>query len=168
MGLITAAFPLPMPSTPALVGLGIVYGPFVGGLIGGSAATLAGLLAFGLTRSLGQRGALLLVGERDLARAQRFYDQWGIYAVVLGRAIGGPAEWLVLIAGISNMAFSRALGALIVGGFSAAFVNAWLGSLAVVRPVLSLTLVLLLATLLAWLARRTMSASPQSSPRDAA
>ncbi len=168
MGVIIADFLLPMPSTPAFVGLGIVYGPFVGGLIGGSAATIAGLLAFGLTRSLGERGALFLVGERDLARAQRFYEEWGIYAVVLGRAIGGPAEWLVLIAGISDMAFSRVLGALIVGGFSAAFVNAWLGDLAVERPLLSFTLVVLLAVLVAWLARRMMAASPRGSSRDAA
>ena len=77
-------------------------------------------------------------------------------------------EWLVLIAGISDMAFSRVLGALIVGGYSAAFVNAWLGDLAVERPLLSLTLVLVLAVLLAWLARRMMSASPESSSRNAA
>ena len=167
-GVIIADSLLPMPSTPALVALGIIYGPVVGGLIGGSASTIAGLFAFGLTRSLGRRGALYLVGEIDLARAERFYDQWGIYAVVLGRAIGGPAEWLVLIAGISGMAFSRVLGALIVGGFSAAFVTAWLGALAVDRPLLAVTLVLLLAVLLAWLGRRLMSANAPSSSRDAA
>ncbi len=160
MGVIIADFLLPMPSTPALVGLGIIYGPLVGGLIGGAAATIGGLLAFGLTRSLGRRGALFLVGERDLMRAQRFYERWGIYAVVLGRAIGGPAEWLVLIAGISDMAFLRVLGALIIGGFSAGFVNAWLGHVAVDRPLLALTLVMLLAVLLAWLGRRLISASP--------
>jgi membrane protein DedA with SNARE-associated domain len=68
-----------------------------------------------------------LVGEQDLATAQHFYESWGIYAVTLGRAIGGPAEWLVLIAGILGMKFSRALVVLTIGGFSAAFVTAWLG-----------------------------------------
>ena len=158
MAIIIGDFLLPLPSTPALVGLGIVYGPVAGGLIGGVATTIAGLLAFGLTRSLGERGALRIVGARDLARAQRFYDRWGTYAVVLGRAIGGPAEWLVLIAGISKMPTTRALVALAFGGFSAAFVNAWLGSLAVVRPALSLTLVVALALALAWTARRLASA----------
>ena len=162
MGVIVADFLLPLPSTPALVGLGIIYGPLIGGLLGGLATTLAGLLAFGLTRLLGRRGALFLVGERDLARAERFYERWGIYAVTLGRAIGGPAEWLILIAGISGMAFPRVLAGLIVGGFSAAFVNAWLGDLAVDRPLLAVTLVLVLAVALAWLGRRLLSGAPHT------
>ena len=161
MAIILGDFLLPLPSTPALVSLGIVYGPLVGGLLGGVATTSAGLLAFGVTRALGRRGALFLVGERDLARAQQFYDRWGVYAVTLGRAIGGPLEWLVLIAGISGMPFSRALAALTVGGFSAAFVTAWLGDLAVEQPALALALVCLLALVLAWLARRLL-VSPAS------
>ncbi len=163
MGVIVADFLLPLPSTPALIALGIVYGPLIGGLLGGLATTLAGLLAFGLTRLLGRRGALFLVGERDLARAERFYERWGIYAVTLGRAIGGPAEWLILIAGISGMAFPRVLAGLIVGGFSAAFVNAWLGDLAVDRPLLAVTLVLVLAVALAWLGRRLLSDAPHTT-----
>lgn len=163
MGVIIGDFLLPLPSTPALVSLGIIYGPLVGGLIGGVATTSAGVLAFGLTRALGPRVALYLAGERDLARAQRFYDRWGVYAVSLGRALGGPLEWLVLIAGISGMPFSRALVALLVGGFSAAFVTAWLGDLAVERPALAISLVIAFAGGLAWLARRLLAASPHVS-----
>ena len=168
MGVIIGDFLLPLPSTPALVTLGIIYGPLLGGLLGGIATTSAGLLAFGVTRALGRRGALFLVGARDLALAQRFYDRWGIYAVVLGRAIGGPAEWLILVAGISRMPFSRVLVALVVGGFSASFVTAWLGDLAVNRPLLAITFVILLAVFLAWLSRRLLSASANRSSSDAA
>jgi uncharacterized membrane protein YdjX (TVP38/TMEM64 family) len=159
MAVIIGDFLLPLPSTPALVTLGIIYGPLLGGVLGGIATTTAGLLAFGLTRALGRRGALYLVGEQDLARAQRFYDRWGVYAVALGRALGGPLEWLVLIAGISGMPALRASVALLVGGFSAAFVTAWLGDLAVDRPALAITLVLALASVLAWLARRALASS---------
>jgi uncharacterized membrane protein YdjX (TVP38/TMEM64 family) len=165
MAVIIGDFLLPLPSTPALVSLGIIYGPFLGGLLGGVATTAAGLLAFGLARMLGRRGALYLVGEEDLARAQRFYDRWGVYAVTLGRALGGPFEWLVLIAGISGMPFPRALLALLIGGFSGAFVVTWLGDLAVDRPVLAVTLAITLAFGLAWLARRLLRpAPPVSSP----
>lgn len=157
MAVIIGDFLLPLPSTPALVCLGIVYGPWLGGVLGGIATTSAGLLAFGVTRALGRRGARYLVGEQDLARAQRFYDRWGVYAVALGRALGGPLEWLVLIAGISSMPFARASVALLVGGFSAAFVTAGLGDLAVDRPALALALVLVLALALAWLARRLLA-----------
>jgi uncharacterized membrane protein YdjX (TVP38/TMEM64 family) len=86
--------------------------------------------------------------------------------VALGRAIGGPLEWLVLIAGISGMPFARALAALLAGGFSAAFVTAWLGDLAVDRPALALTLVLVLAVALAWLARRLLAGAPPSAARE--
>ena len=165
MAVVVLDFLLPMPSTPALVALGIVYGPVAGGLLGGVATTTAGLLAFGLTRALGRRGALLLVGERDLARAERFYRRWGVTAVVLGRAIGGPLEWLVLIAGLSGMPFPRALVALLLGGFSAAFVTAGLGDLAVDRPALALALVLALALALAWAGRRLLPpASREEAP----
>jgi uncharacterized membrane protein YdjX (TVP38/TMEM64 family) len=163
MAVIIGDFLLPLPSTPALVSLGIIYGPLLGGLLGGIATTTAGLLAFGLTRALGRRGALYLVGEQDLARAQRFYDRWGVYAVALGRALGGPLEWLVLIAGISGMPVLRASVALLVGGFSAAFVTAWLGDIAVDRPALAIALVLVLAIALAWLARRLLASTPHSA-----
>jgi uncharacterized membrane protein YdjX (TVP38/TMEM64 family) len=163
MAVIIGDFLLPLPSTPALVSLGIIYGPLLGGVLGGIATTTAGLLAFGVTRALGRRGALYLVGERDLARAQRFYDRWGVYAVALGRALGGPLEWLVLIAGISGMPVLRASVALLVGGFAAAFVTAWLGDLAVDRPALAITLVLVLAIALAWLARRLLASTRRSA-----
>jgi uncharacterized membrane protein YdjX (TVP38/TMEM64 family) len=162
MAVIIGDFLLPLPSTPALVSLGIIYGPLLGGVLGGIATTSAGLLAFGLTRALGRRGALYLVGEQDLARAQRFYDRWGVYAVALGRALGGPLEWLVLIAGLSGMPVRRASVALLVGGFSASFVTAGLGDLAVDRPALAITLVLVLALALAWLARRLLASTPPS------
>ena len=166
MAVIVGDFLLPLPSTPALVCLGIIYGPWLGGLLGGVATTSAGLLAFGTTRALGRRGALYLVGEQDLARAQRFYDRWGVYAVALGRALGGPLEWLVLIAGISGMPLLRASVALLVGGFSAAFVTAWLGDLAVDRPALAIALVLVLVLTLAWLARRLLATTARSAAGD--
>ncbi len=164
VGVIMGDFLLPLPSTPALVVLGIVYGPLLGGLIGGAATTTAGLMGYGLTRSLGRRGALFIVGERDLARAQRFYDRWGVSAVVLGRAVGGPLEWLILIAGISGMPFRRVLAALLAGGCTAAFVVAWLGDMAVEQPWLALSLVVMLASGLAWLGRRLLAHAPGSSP----
>lgn len=167
MAVILGDFLLPLPSIPAIVTLGIIYGPLLGGLLGGIATTSAGLLGFGLTRALGRRGALFLVGEKDLARAQRFYDRWGVYAVALGRALGGPLEWLVLIAGISRMPFRRVLVALLAGGFSASFVTAWLGDLAVDRPGLAITLVLVLATAIAWLARRLLAAEQRASADEA-
>lgn len=146
-------FLLPLPSTPALVSLGMVYGPFWGGLIGGIATAVSGLLAFGVTRAIGRRGALFLVGERDLQRAEHFYARWGVSAVVIGRAVGGPLEWLVLIAGISGMPWMRATIALLLGGCASAFATAWLGHVAVDRPILAVALVVAWALAFALIGR---------------
>jgi uncharacterized membrane protein YdjX (TVP38/TMEM64 family) len=151
---------LPLPSLPALIALGIIYGPFFGGVLGGIAMTLGGVCGFVIARTVGRRAALYLIGEHDVTRAQRFFDRWGIHAVTLGRAIGGPAECAVVFAGIAGMAFPRVLAALMMGGFSASFVNAWLGSLAVERPVLAVILVVSVLGALAYLARRVLWAPP--------
>jgi uncharacterized membrane protein YdjX (TVP38/TMEM64 family) len=148
-GVILADSILPMPSTPALLTLGIIYGPLLGGLIGGVASVSAGMLGFGATRLLGRRGALFLVGERDLLRTQTFYARWGLYAVAFGRALGGPAELAVVIAGLSEMSLLSVLGALCLGGFVSGFVMAGLGAVAVTQPLLATAgVVTLLGTLL--------------------
>ena len=137
IGVIMADAVLPVPSTPAMFAMGIIYGPLVGGLICAIAAVLAGLAGFGATRLLGRRGALFLVGEADLERAERFFQRWGTPAIVLGRAIGGPAEWTIILAGLSTMSWPRAFGALCLGGGVSGIVVASLGAMAVNRPLLA-------------------------------
>ena len=140
---------LPAPSTLTTFALGIIYGPLVGGAIGGSASVLAGLIGFGAARGLRHRGARWLIGEVQLARTRAFYERWGLFAVVLGRAIGGPAEWAVIFAGLSQMRVLPVFGALCLGGFGSSLVMAALGAMAVTRPLLAIAITLgLLAVVL--------------------
>ncbi|NBQ24838.1 MAG: hypothetical protein EBU26_11385, partial [Verrucomicrobia bacterium] len=44
---------LPIPSTAVMAGLGLIYGPWIGGLIGGLGSFLAGFIAYGLCRTFG-------------------------------------------------------------------------------------------------------------------
>lgn len=129
---------LPLPSDPTIFALGLIYGGLLGGLIGGTAASIAGLMGYGICRLLGERGARLLVGEKDLARARLFYERWGFAAIALGRAIGGPAEYLVIVAGLTPMPFTRVLGAILTGAYSAAFCMSFLGVYALTQPYLAL------------------------------
>ncbi len=163
-GLIVSDAVLPVPSTPAMFAMGIIYGPLLGGLIGGGASVAGGLLGFGATRLLGRRGALWLVGEKDLARTQRFYDRWGLYAVVFGRALGGPVEWAVILAGLSTLPALHVFGALCLGGFVSGVVMASLGALAVTNllPALALSTGLLAAMLL--LGRRLLRSDAPADP----
>jgi len=158
MGIVIIDFLLPMPATPALIGLGVIYGPLLGGLLGGVATTTGGMAGFTLARLLGRRGALYIATERELNKVEGFYRRWGIYAVVFGRAVGGPAEWLVLTAGISDMPWLRALLGVAAGGFAAAFVHSMLGDLAVERPMLALAAIIALAVIMGIAARVMMRA----------
>lgn len=156
-GVILADALLPVPSTPAMFSMGIIYGPLLGGLVCGTASVIAGLMGFGATRLLGRRAALYLVGEKDLQRTEAFYERWGLYAVVFGRAVGGPAEWAVILAGLSRMPFLHVLGALVLGGFVSGLVMAALGAAAVTQPLMAVAIssLLLGAMLIAgrWLTR---------------
>ena len=157
---------LPVPSTAAMFSMGIIYGPLLGGLVCGAASVLAGLMGFGATRILGRRGAIFLVGEKDLERTEAFYRRWGLYAVVFGRAIGGPAEWVVVLAGLSKMPFLEVLGALCLGGFVSGMVMAALGSAAVTQPLLAVAVTsALLGTMLFAGYRMTKSVSDEATPR---
>src|SRR5215207_5186873 len=66
IALIVSDLVLPVPGTAVIAGLGMIYGPWLGGLIGGAGSVLAGLTAYGGSRWLGGRFATWLVGDDDL------------------------------------------------------------------------------------------------------
>ena len=134
-GLIIGDGILPLPTDATIFTLGFIYGGFLGGLIGGTAGTLAGLMGYGAARLLGEKGAEFLVGKSDLQRARSFYSRWGFFAVALGRAIGGPAEYLVVIAGLTDMPFHKVLLGILIGAYSAGFCMSYLGAYALMNPV---------------------------------
>lgn len=157
---------LPLPSTPAMFAMGIIYGPFWGGLICGAAMVLAGLIGFGATRALGRRAALFLVGEKDLARTEAFYERWGMLAVIFGRAVGGPAEWAVILAGLSEMSVMRVFAGLCIGGFASGWVIAALGAYSVNEPAIAAALAIAFLGILLIVSRR-MSGSTEPAASDA-
>jgi uncharacterized membrane protein YdjX (TVP38/TMEM64 family) len=147
-GLIIGDAVLPLPSDATIFTLGFIYGGLLGGFIGGVAATIAGLLGYGIARLLGENGARFLVGEKDLQRARLFYERWGFMAIAIGRAIGGPAEYLVVVAGLTRMPFTKVFAAIVTGAFSAAFCMAFLGAFALTDPLLAMGLAAALVLML--------------------
>ena len=144
---------LPLPSDPTIFTMGLIYGGLWGGIIGGTAATVAALIGYSIARALGKKGALFLVGEKDLARAHHFYQKWGFMAVALGRAIGGPAEYLVIVAGLTPMPFRKVFLAIITGAYPTAFCMSFLGAYSVASPVTAVVLAVVLILLLIGLFR---------------
>jgi uncharacterized membrane protein YdjX (TVP38/TMEM64 family) len=131
---------LPVPSAPAMFAMGVIYGPVLGTLISGTAMVLASLIGYGALKLLGRGATVRIIGEADLERTERFYERWGMIAVIFGRAIGGPAEWAVIFAGLSNMPFRKVLGAISIGAYVASAVVASLGAMSVFEPVLALAI----------------------------
>jgi len=149
---------LPLPSDITIFTLGMLYGPLKGGALGSLATFIAGIIGFYIARLMGEKGALFLLGENDLAKANRFYEKWGFLAVALGRAIGGPAEYLVITAGLTKMKPVKVITAIFIGGVSSSFCMAYLGSQASGSPYLAVlaavTLVVLLLAIFRFLSRK--------------
>ena len=109
---------------------------------------MAGLLGYGIVRALGEKGAVFLVGEKDLARARDFYGRWGFATIALGRAIGGPAEYLVVVAGLTQIPFRTVFLGIITGAYCGGFSMSFLGAYALVQPELAVVLAVALIVLL--------------------
>lgn len=127
IALIVSDLVLPVPGTAVITGLGMIYGPWLGGLIGGVGSVLAGLTAYGGSRFLGARFATWLVGDDDLRRLARFFERRGPLAIALSRWLPILPEALCCLAGISRMSFRVFVAALVIGGVPMSFLFAWLG-----------------------------------------
>lgn len=138
IALIVSDLVLPVPGTAVITGLGMIYGPWLGGLIGGVGSVLAGLTAYGGSRWLGARFATWLVGDDDLRRLARFFERRGPLAIALSRWLPILPEALCCLAGISRMRFRVFLAALVIGGLPMSFLFAWLGRWLEVRPLAAL------------------------------
>lgn len=130
---------LPVPATAVMAALGILYGPIVGGLIGGSGSVLSGMTAYSVCRLAGRKAALKLAGENDLLQGEKFFARSGTWAVVVSRWMPLLPEVIACLAGLTRMPAGRFSAALVCGSFPMAFVYAALGYAGVDHPVLALT-----------------------------
>ncbi|VTS08290.1 TVP38/TMEM64 family protein [Tuwongella immobilis] len=140
IGLIIADLIAPVPSTAVIAGLGMIYGPILGGLIGGIGSTLAGLVAFYGCRAIGPRVAQRLVGESDLGLLQRFFERHGLWAVALSRWMPLLPEALCCLAGLARMRSGPFIVALACGSFAMGFAFGALGQAYLERPAAGLLL----------------------------
>ncbi len=138
IGLIVGDLVLPVPSTAVIAALGMIYGPWLGGLIGGAGSLLAGLVAYGGCRLLGQRALDVLVGGRNLEKLHRFFGRHGLLAIALSRWMPLLPEALCCLAGMARMRPGPFLAALSVGSLAVGFAFASLGTAYLDRPAVGL------------------------------
>ena len=138
IGLIVSDLVLPVPSTAIIAGLGMLYGPWLGGLIGGLGSILAGLVAYGAGRLLGRPALKYLTGDADLERLSRFFAKHGLWAIALSRWMPLLPEALCALAGSARMPPGRFLAALACGSLAMGFAFGFLGEHYLDRPAVGL------------------------------
>ena len=167
IGLIVADLVLPVPSTAIIAGLGMLYGPWLGGLIGGLGSILAGLVAFGAGRVIGRPALQYLTGDADLERLSRFFANHGLWAIALSRWMPLLPEALCCLAGTARMRPRPFLAALACGSFAMGFAFGFLGMSYLDNPttglVLSAAIPLAVWPPVHYLMRRTDAQAPESS-----
>jgi uncharacterized membrane protein YdjX (TVP38/TMEM64 family) len=166
IGLIVSDLVLPVPATAVIAGLGMIYGPWLGGLLGGIGSTLAGLVAYGGCRLIGKRFLDFLVGEANLDKLDRFFGNYGLAAIALSRWMPLLPEALCCLAGMARMRLVPFLAALGCGSLAMGFAFSFLGRAYLDRPVIGLVVSALIPLALwpfihTWLRRSKRAARPR-------
>jgi uncharacterized membrane protein YdjX (TVP38/TMEM64 family) len=129
---------LPVPQTAVIAALGIIYGTFVGGLLGSVGLITGGLVGYLLMLTAARRYAPRFVGSRSLHELERVFDQSGAWAIVLTRSLPySVPEAMVFLAGLAGMPAGRLVAALTVGSVPTAFVFAAIGAGWAHQPILA-------------------------------
>lgn len=147
-GLIVADLVLPIPATAVMAALGYMYGTWIGGFVGAIASITAGLIAFCATRVMGRRAALFLVGERDLMRAETFFQKRGGFAVAMSRPMPLLPEVIACLAGLAGMPFKTFFVSLCCGSLPTGAAFAAIGAMGIDRPSLAIAAGCLIPVLL--------------------
>ncbi|MGB0579922.1 MAG: TVP38/TMEM64 family protein [Limisphaerales bacterium] len=156
---------LPIPGTAVMAGLGFIYGPILGGLISAIGSFLSGTVAYLLCRLTGRRGALWLVGERDLSRGEEVFTKIGGWLVAVSRWLPLFPEVIACMAGLVRMPPRLFFTALACGAIPLGFTYAMVGAAGSSNPALAIGLSACLPPVLWLLLNRWITARVRSSSR---
>ncbi len=143
---------LPVPATAVLFGMGALYGPYWGALLGFIGSFGAGVLGYGLARRLGRRAALRILGRSEFRRAEALTEHYGGVMVACSRWVPILPEVVSVGVGLSRMPTNRFLLASAIGSAPMALVFASLGAWSVSEPGKAICAVTLLSGVTWWAA----------------
>ena len=140
---------LPIPQTAVIAALGIIYGTWLGGLLGTFALITGGLLGYGLMLTSARRLAQRFIRPQSLLKMERLFERGGAWAIVLTRSLPfSVPEAMAFLAGLAGMPIKKYTAALTLGSVPTAFVFAAIGDGWADQPVLALALSYVLPILL--------------------
>jgi len=140
IGVLVADLVLPLPASSVMAGLGMVYGPLIGGAVAALGSFVSGLVAYGLCRAFGQRAFRALAGAEGDAAARALFDRAGGWVVAFSRWLPILPETIACLAGLTAMRFGVFAAALACGAVPLGFTFAAIGHLGVDAPVTTLVL----------------------------
>ncbi|BBL80115.1 TVP38/TMEM64 family protein [Rubrobacter xylanophilus] len=126
--MVVQALAAPLPSFVITFANGLAFGVFWGWLLSLFGHTLAAAVCFGVARYLGRGPVEVLVGKAGLQSADRWFANWGMYAVFVGRLIPGISfDVISFAAGLTRMRFKSFLVATVLGVLPQTFLYSFLG-----------------------------------------
>ena len=146
---------LPIPSSLVMILSGALFGVLGGGLLSLIGSLAGNYLGFELTRTYGRGPSRRLVGEVQLARMSRVFEQNGALAILLSRPLPVVMETMSLVAGLSLMKRSTFLLASLAGTIPVVFAYSLAGALSLEVGSVAPALVMLICVIAAaWLIAR--------------
>jgi len=123
-----------------MAALGVIYGPFLGGLVATLGNCLSGLLGYALCRRFGRPLATRLIGEPDFEAGAELFARSGGVIVAASRWLPVLPEVISCMAGLMRMPLANFTLALVCGAAPLGFVVAGLGYAGSEQPLLTLVL----------------------------
>lgn len=149
IALLVADLLLPIPTTAVFAALGIMYGPWLGGLISAAGSFMSGMLAYLVCRRYGYRVAQYFAGDAAMQYGEALFNRAGGWLVAFSRWLPLLPEVVACLAGLSKMPVNLFTLALLCGVIPVGFVFAVIGHTGAERPALTLFLSAI-APLLLW------------------
>lgn len=119
----------PLPGSVTILAGGLIFGVGLGFLLSGAAVLVGSLIAFFLTRLMGQRMVIHLIGQRQYERYNRFFaSKWGLSLVILFLLPFFPDDVLCFLAGLSSLSVGIFVLFLLVGRLPGIFLTTLIGA----------------------------------------
>ena len=126
-GLLTVDLLLPVPSSVLMTMAGAVLGFTLGWAANLVGAMGSAVLGFWLCRKWGKPMFDRLVNPRDAARITRFFERYGVWAILLSRSVPMLTEIISCLAGLSAMRGRLFFLVALLGTWPLCIVYAWAG-----------------------------------------
>jgi len=127
-GLLAVDLVLPIPSSVIMAISGMLLGVWTGGIASFLGAMLSACAGFLLCRWGGHTAFRRLIGQQDTHRIDRWFDRYGVYAIIISRPIPMLTEILSCLAGLAGLSFRSFLLASILGTLPICFIYSYVGS----------------------------------------